>query len=165
MLERRGFVAGLTVAIAGVIAAVLGVPLAGYTILPALRRRPEEWHDAGPVDRLSLDEPKAVTLALTVKDGWRTSSSAKTVWAIKQASGAVTVYSGHCPHLGCGFRWEPARHAFLCPCHLGLFALDGRVLGGPPPRPLDTLPAKVEGGRLFIIYREFKAGATAKIEL
>lgn len=35
LLARRGFVAGLTSAIMAVIAAVVGIPLAGYTILPA----------------------------------------------------------------------------------------------------------------------------------
>ena len=35
LLARRGFLAGLTATIAGIVAAVLGVPLAGYTILPA----------------------------------------------------------------------------------------------------------------------------------
>jgi hypothetical protein len=45
MLERRGFVTGLTAAIVAVIGSVVGFPLAGYTILPALRRRPGTWAD------------------------------------------------------------------------------------------------------------------------
>lgn len=165
MLERRGFVAGLTAAIVAVIGAVVGLPLAGYTILPALRTRPETWLDAGGVGELVPGRPRELRVYQTVTDGWMKATLAKSVWAVKQPSGEIVVYSGHCPHLGCGFRWNPGKEQFQCPCHTGVFALDGRVLGGPPPRPLDTLPAKVESGRLLVQYKEFRAGTPSKLEL
>lgn len=165
MLERRGFVAGLTATIMAAIGAVVGIPLAGYTILPALRKPPKPWLDAGAEADLIPNQPREVKVYQTVSDGWLKTTVAKSVWAVKRAPGEVVVYSGLCPHLGCGFRWNQDQQQFQCPCHTGVFALDGRVLGGPPPRPLDTLPAKVESGRLLVIYKEFKAGAAAKIEL
>lgn len=165
MLERRGFVAGLITTIAGLIAAVVGIPLAGYTILPTLRRTPETWNDAGPVEMLSPGKPKELKVFQTITDGWLKTKMSKSVWAVKQASGEVVVFSGLCTHLGCGFRWNSDAQRFQCPCHTATFALDGQVLGGPPPRPLDRLPAKVEGGRLLVIYKEFKAGSASKIEL
>ncbi|MBI4401777.1 MAG: ubiquinol-cytochrome c reductase iron-sulfur subunit [Nitrospirae bacterium] len=165
MLERRGFVVGLTGTIIAAIGAVVGIPLVGYTILPALRKRPETWTDAGPVAELVHGQPRELRVLQTVSDGWLKGTVAKSVWAVKQATGEVLVYSGLCTHLGCGFRWNPQTQQFQCPCHTAAFALDGRVLGGPPPRPLDTLPAKVENGRLLVIYKEFKAGAVAKIEI
>jgi len=36
-----------------------------------------------------------------------------------------------------------------------VFDLDGRVLGGPPPRPLDRYEVKIEDGVLYVgkLYR------------
>ena len=165
MLERRGFVVGLTATIMAVIGAVVGIPLAGYTILPTLRKRPEAWVDTGAVAGLVPGQPRELKVFQTISDGWLKTTMAKSIWAVRQASGEVVVYSGLCTHLGCGFRWHAERQQFQCPCHTAAFALDGRVLGGPPPRPLDTLPAKIEGGQLRVIYKEFKAGSASKIEL
>lgn len=47
--------------------------------------------------------------------------------------------SAVCTHLGCVVRWKPGRRQFFCPCHGGRFDLEGRVLGGPAPRPLTRL--------------------------
>lgn len=165
MLERRGFVTGLLAVLGAVMAAVVSLPLAGYTILPALRKRPETWVDAGAVAGLIPGQPRELKVFQTIQDGWLKTTVPKSVWAVKQASGEVVVYSGLCTHLGCGFRWNPQQQQFQCPCHMASFALDGQVLGGPPPRPLDTLQSKIEEGRLRVIYKEFKAGAAAKIEL
>ncbi len=102
---------------------------------------------------------------MSTADGWLKATTVKTVWVVRKAGEQPVVYSPLCPHLGCGYRWEKPRNAFFCPCHASVFNIDGKVLAGPAPRPLDTLPAKLEGGRLLIIYKEFKAGTPKKIEL
>ena len=43
----------------------------------------------------------------------------------------------------------PTRTSSICPCHNGVFDPQGRVLGGPPPRPLDRYEYKVENGVLY----------------
>jgi menaquinol-cytochrome c reductase iron-sulfur subunit len=43
--------------------------------------------------------------------------------------------------------------------------VNGKVIAGPAPRPLDRLPVKVENDHLFVIYKEFKAGTPQQIEL
>ena len=45
--------------------------------------------------------------------------------------------SSRCAHLGCPVRWVPAAERFICPCHGGVYDLQGVRVGGPPPRPLD----------------------------
>ncbi|MGH7341081.1 MAG: ubiquinol-cytochrome c reductase iron-sulfur subunit, partial [Candidatus Rokuibacteriota bacterium] len=46
-------------------------------------------------------------------------------------------YSQKCTHLGCPVVFRAGTGKLYCPCHEGYFAAeDGRVLAGPPPRPL-----------------------------
>ncbi len=89
------------------------------------------------------------------------------VWVVKQGGENFTVFNPRCTHLTCAYSWKeegPHKGHFFCPCHDGVFDINGQVLGGPPPRPLDTLPVKVEDGRLFTIYKDFRAGITDKFE-
>jgi menaquinol-cytochrome c reductase iron-sulfur subunit len=39
----------------------------------------------------------------------------------------------------------------------------GKVLGGPPPRPLDTLPVKVENGEVHVMFETFRTGIEEKV--
>ena len=164
-ISRRGLLGRFIGLIAALIGAILVYPLAGYTILPALKRRSEEWVDILDPSQLSLHEPKSIPVVISAKDGWLKSTTVKSVWAVRKDTADVTIYSPLCTHLGCGYRWESDRQVFFCPCHGSVFDIEGRVLAGPAPRPLDTLPVKIENGRLWTIYKEFKAGTPKKIEL
>jgi len=100
-----------------------------------------------------------------VKDGWRTDTAKKAIWAVQQQAGDLVVFSPICPHLGCGFRWNAEDHKFHCPCHGSVYDVTGKVLAGPAPRSLDVLPSKVEQGKLLVIYKEFKTGLDHPVEL
>ncbi|ALA60345.1 ubiquinol-cytochrome c reductase iron-sulfur subunit [Nitrospira moscoviensis] len=162
---RRGFFRRMTAFAVSVIGLGLAVPLAGYVVSPALKRREGQWTDIGPVDRLPDGEPAQLEYVTTARDGYMESRIRKAVWAVKQGEGGVTVYAPMCTHLGCGYTWDPVDRRFECPCHLSKFSISGEVLGGPAPRPLDRLPSKVENGRLLIVYKEFKAGLPRQVEL
>ena len=88
-------------------------------------------------------------------------ATGKTLWTNKKDVPYIA-FSGKCPHLGCGFKWRKHKvlgPVFLCPCHVSIYDASGRVLEGPAPRPLDTLPIQVsESGEVQIIDMEFKAG-------
>jgi menaquinol-cytochrome c reductase iron-sulfur subunit len=163
--SRRTFFGWVTAAAAAMIGLGLAVPLIGYFISPALKRRESSWVDVGGLDELPVGEPKQLDYVATVKDGWMEAKSNKAVWAIKHGDGQVTVFSPMCTHLGCGYRWDGADRQFKCPCHGSVFDVTGRVLGGPAPRPLDRLPSKIENGRLLVQYKEFKAGLREAVEI
>ena len=55
-----------------------------------------------------------------------------------------------CTHLGCIVQFSAERKRIECPCHRGVFALDGSNISGPPPRPLETLPVAIEDGVLMV---------------
>ena len=69
---------------------------------------------------------------------------------LQKAPGVFFAFSAICTHLGCIIRWLPDKGEFLCPCHGGRFAADGKVLGGPPPKPLQTIPLVLSGNNLLI---------------
>ena len=162
---RRGFLGKAIGAIAAFIGAALVIPLVGYTILPALKRRPEGWIDVFNPNRLKPNTPEKAEAVISLQDGWLKTTSVKSVWIVRKSSQRISVYSPLCTHLGCAYRWEKKRSAFFCPCHASVFDIDGVVLSGPAPRPLDTLPIRIERGRLWIIYKEFKPGSAKKIEI
>jgi menaquinol-cytochrome c reductase iron-sulfur subunit len=162
---RRRFFQWVTRAAAGLIGLGLAVPLIGYVVSPALKRRAQPWVEVGTEDELSVNEPKQLEYVATVQDGYLETEMHKAVWAVKQTDGQVTVFSPMCTHLGCGYNWDAADRKFKCPCHGSLYDVTGQVLAGPAPRRLDALPSKVEEGRLLVTYKEFKSGVKNQVEL
>jgi cytochrome b6-f complex iron-sulfur subunit len=71
------------------------------------------------------------------------------------------VYSGVCTHLGCIIRWEEENSRFYCPCHKGIFDTRGKVISGPPPRPLDEFEVKVEDNLVFMYVQNKTRGPWA----
>jgi menaquinol-cytochrome c reductase iron-sulfur subunit len=163
--SRRSFFRWVTRAAAGLIGLGLAIPLAGYVISPALRRRAQSWVEVGRLDTLSEGEPAQLEYVTIVRDGYIEAKSQKAVWAVKQPDGAVTVFAPLCTHLGCGYHWDTTDRRFKCPCHGSVYDVTGEVLAGPAPRPLDRLPTKIEEGRLLVMYKEFKSGQKVPIEL
>jgi cytochrome b6-f complex iron-sulfur subunit len=69
---------------------------------------------------------------------------------LQRAPGVFVAFSAICTHLGCIVRWLPEKGEFLCPCHAGSYASDGKVIGGPPPKPLPTIPVTLSGDNLLV---------------
>jgi cytochrome b6-f complex iron-sulfur subunit len=56
---------------------------------------------------------------------------------VLQANDQLHAFGAKCTHEGCTVTFLPAQSVIWCPCHDGRFDdLNGRVLSGPPPRPL-----------------------------
>ena len=58
--------------------------------------------------------------------------------------------SALCTHEGCLVRWDAERGQIICPCHLGVFDVEGNVVAGLPPRPLQKLRVEVVGDKLLL---------------
>ncbi len=160
---RRSFFVRMTGLIAAIIGAGMGIPLLTYAIKPAFRRKELLWADAGPVSALTPGVPTDLSYVATSMDGWLKTSTMKAVWAELLPDGSVRVFSPTCPHLGCSVHWDSTKTKFLCPCHGSVFSFDGKVTAGPAPRGLDTLPSKVENGRVMVMFEEYRAGQSKKI--
>ena len=61
-------------------------------------------------------------------------------------------YSAVCTHFGCIVKWDPERDQIVCPCHEGYFSpIDGEVIFGPPPTPLQGLKIEVIGDEIYLV--------------
>jgi Rieske Fe-S protein len=56
----------------------------------------------------------------------------------------VVAFSQKCTHLGCVVFYQADERRWHCPCHDGNFdTRTGRVLSGPPPRPLGRIDTEI----------------------
>ena len=59
-------------------------------------------------------------------------------------------FQQRCTHLSCPVLYSRERSRLECPCHNGAFdAATGRVLEGPPPRPLPQIALRVADGQII----------------
>jgi len=158
LTNRRSFLAALVALGSVFVGALLSVPLIRFALFPLIRRTTElKSSPVGAVTEFSsLTEPSMRTIQIELVDGWRKAISEKAVYVTKDAKGNLSVLTSVCPHLGCVALWNGERKRFVCPCHKGNFAADGARISGPPPRGLDPLPVKVEGGKLWVKYQYYR---------
>lgn len=162
-VSRRNFMVRAIIGIGAFIGAAVAVPLAGFGILPVLRKKAPDWSDAGTVVELAPNEPQERRFIQTVTAGWQEERVERTVWLVKRSDGDITAFAPNCPHLGCGYRWFGADRQFKCPCHASFFDIDGKVLAGPAPRGLDRLDTKVEDGKVLVKFEIFQVGTSNKV--
>jgi menaquinol-cytochrome c reductase iron-sulfur subunit len=164
---RRAFLRWAT-AIGGAASALLaGVPAVRAFLSPTFRhRREEKWIRLGEIDQFDPEIPTKMDFVDTVHDAWVETRRLRSVWIYSEDGESFRVYNGRCTHLGCNYSLDEEKNVFRCPCHTGFFAIKtGEVLGGPPPRPLDTLEVKVENGALYARYQDFHLGVPEKAEV
>lgn len=69
---------------------------------------------------------------------------------VRSAEGEYTAYSATCTHLNCTVQYRPDLKQIWCACHNGFYDMSGRVVGGPPPRPLDEFQVNVADGEIVV---------------
>lgn len=69
---------------------------------------------------------------------------------IRTADGQYRAFTAVCTHLGCTVQYRPDLHQIWCPCHNGMYNLQGRNISGPPPRPLAQYAVHVQGDQIIV---------------
>lgn len=147
---RRGFYIGAIYGIWGAITAALGLPALIYLLFPPKAVKAEEWIEIGDVARLHPSSPVEMAFRRNRVDGWKVISEKSTAWVVKGADNQITAFGPQCTHLGCAYHWDDAKDQFLCPCHNSVFSVEGKVVSGPAPRPLDRYETKLNGNKLLL---------------
>jgi quinol---cytochrome c reductase iron-sulfur subunit, bacillus type len=147
---RRDFMKAAIFSIGGLIGAAVGLPAIGYVVGPALKQSVEEWIRLGAVSKVEVNNPTLFKATIDTQTGWISTQEEVSAYVLTENGQDFAVISNICTHLGCRVRWIADDGHFHCPCHNGVFAKDGSVVSGPPPRPLDRFESKVEDGVLYI---------------
>jgi len=155
-ISRRDFIKLTTVAAGTVIGAAIGLPAIAYLIDPALKANTTDaWIPLGKLESYETGIPTLVTFTRSTINGWEKTVNSYGVFVLRKSDTDVVVFSNKCTHLGCHVNWNTDKKEYICPCHDGIFDINGNVLGGPPPRPLDRYSGdqvEVNDGTLLIHF-------------
>lgn len=62
-------------------------------------------------------------------------------------------FSAVCTHLHCTVQYRASTDQIWCPCHNGTYNLNGAVVSGPPPKPLEEYAVNIRGDEVWISKR------------
>ncbi|RJP20302.1 MAG: cytochrome B6 [Candidatus Abyssobacteria bacterium SURF_5] len=69
---------------------------------------------------------------------------------IRTSEKNVHALSAVCTHLGCIVKWDSSKQVLVCPCHAAIFDINGNVVSGPAPRPLESFPVQFARDEIVI---------------
>ena len=72
---------------------------------------------------------------------------------VHTAEGEYRAFSARCTHLDCTVQYRDDLSHIWCACHNGHFDVNGGVLSGPPPSPLDGFDVNVRGEQIVVSLR------------
>jgi len=134
-VPRRDF---LAVAVGG--SATAFAVATAYPVVRYLEPPPELPTGPTPVGKLE-EFPVGAVRTVLVAD--------RPVFVIRSAD-EVRAFSAICTHLQCVVKYSSEHKQFECPCHGGVYAIDGTNIAGPPPRPLDELTVTIAEGTVLV---------------
>jgi menaquinol-cytochrome c reductase iron-sulfur subunit len=149
-LHRRKFYSLVISGLGAMMTAALAIPAGIYLLVPPRSKKSSGWVEAGDLSQLPLQTPEEVVFRRNRADGWKVTSEKSTAWVVKTSDREVVAFAPQCTHLGCAYHWDESAKNFLCPCHTSTFDLQGNVLSGPAPRPLDRYAVKLDGNKVLI---------------
>ncbi len=144
-LLRRGFQA-----MGAIVAGAVGVPALILGLGPMWQeRRRELWVPLGALEDYGIGEVSKALVVLPEGAAQRPVAE-RGVFVWRPEPEQLVVFSRNCTDLSCPITWDLGSNWFYCPCHGGIFAVDGTPQAGPPSRPLFRYALRVREGTLEI---------------
>lgn len=137
-LTRREFlrIMNKTLILTG--AAALFAPIVAFFFPAKLEETPSEPVLVGSIDDFGVNTSK------TVRFG-------RYPAIVINTEAGLRAYSAVCTHFACIVKWDSSIGQMVCPCHEGYFdPMDGHVISGPPPTPLEEVPIRITNGEIYI---------------
>ena len=94
----------------------------------------------------TLDLTQSENSALNTSGGSKASNGV----VIVNAGGTFTAVAERCTHSGCSVAYNQSSNEFVCPCHNGIFDINGSVVSGPPPSALKKYSVTQNGNILTV---------------
>ena len=137
-VSRRSFLKIVQRVLSATGLAAVITPVVAYFYPPSLEETPSDPVLVCKLAELPIDESKTVrfgrypALVIHTPEG-------------------LHAYSAVCTHFACICKWDAGKGQIVCPCHDGFFdPLDGHVISGPPPKPLDQIAVNIVGDVIYI---------------
>jgi Rieske Fe-S protein len=145
-LARRRFLGGMICGGAAAAGAGAAMPLLAYVA----NLRPEPLPDFLVLERDDYQLPP---------EGFRIVMYGPVpalILKMPEPEGELRAFIAICTHLDCTVSYRADSKRIFCACHEGYYDLDGKVLAGPPPRPLPRLHTRLldDGKLILAIERE-----------
>ena len=139
----------------GIATAAFTLPALGFAIGPMLEDTSREnWQSVGPEADFNEQTyvQRVINIVADIGDPGKTTVYVRRFNPSRDSARnedqPYVAVSTRCAHLGCPVRYIQASKKFVCPCHGGVYDFEGRVVGGPPVRPLDRFYTRVREGRV-----------------
>jgi len=152
-MTRRNAFAVAGQALGGLAGAAVALPAVGFALAPVFEREETIWQVVGPTSEFPEGTYKPVIITAVEGIG----EAGKTTAYVRGASGDLDETPGQfiaistrCAHAGCPVRFVEAAGNFICPCHGGVYDFRGKVVGGPPVRPLDRFQTRIRNGQVEV---------------
>jgi Rieske Fe-S protein len=139
--QRRGFIGWL---LGGGVLASVGsflYPVAKFVNPPAIPEAVVDEVAAGKARDFKVNSGKIVKFG------------SRPVLLIRSGETEWKAFSAVCTHLNCTVQYKEDAHAIWCACHNGMYDLNGAVVSGPPPKPLDEYIVRLRGEEVFVSRR------------
>jgi Rieske Fe-S protein len=138
-VHRRGFLKILNSLLAAVGLSAIAGPAIAFFWPSKLEEMPSEPVSVGSEASIPVGEAKTVRFGRYP------------ALVINTPEQGVVAYSAVCTHFACLVKWNPETEMIECPCHEGFFnAVDGSVISGPPPTPLEEILVTIVDGNILI---------------
>jgi Rieske Fe-S protein len=160
MTRRRVFTVA-TAGLGGIAGLAVTLPAVGFALAPLFEDQDDIWQAVGPPEDFSPDvyTPRVITLVEGIGEVGKTTAyirkgnpelSEQEPDLPREEAGEYIAISTRCAHAGCPVRFVQAADNFICPCHGGVYDFQGKVIGGPPVRPLDRFQTRVQNGQVEV---------------
>ncbi len=146
---RRNFLSRLSLTLGAIGAALVAIPSIGFLL--GLRKAPQVWRTVGKLNDFRLGSTVNVSFLDPSPLPWSGVTAQTAAWVRRVGDDRFIAFSMNCTHLGCPVRWLADANLFMCPCHGGVFYADGSVASGPPPKPLNQYPVRVQNDEVQIL--------------
>jgi cytochrome b6-f complex iron-sulfur subunit len=139
--ERRSFISWL---LSGGVAASLGsffFPVVRFLNPPKVTEAAVDEVMAGKVSEMKPNSGKIIKFGN------------KPALLVRASENDWKAFSAVCTHLNCTVQYQDSSSQIWCACHNGTYDLNGRVVSGPPPKPLEEYAVKLRGDEVVISRR------------
>jgi menaquinol-cytochrome c reductase iron-sulfur subunit len=156
-ITRRRLMTGTAMAAGGIATAAFGLPALGFALGPIFEKSIHyQWQDVGAESDFNDQTyvPRVINLVPDIGEVGKTTIYVRRfnpkLDNPRNKDQPYVAVSTRCAHLGCPVRYVQASAKFICPCHGGIYDFQGKVIGGPPVRPLDRFYTRAEKGRVQV---------------